>query len=98
MYMAIVLPDVGADGVRLSVWFSAVGDFVFEGDRLVEVLVDGATFDVPAPATGRLTRKDALPNQPLHVGQVLGLVEAEEDDEPPAPPSPIPPGDVSFRP
>jgi pyruvate/2-oxoglutarate dehydrogenase complex dihydrolipoamide acyltransferase (E2) component len=75
----IVLPDVGAAPVVLSVWFANVGDAVYEGDRLVEILAQGATFDVPAPATGRLAEKVAYPDDPLRPGQVLGVVEMEED-------------------
>ena len=44
--IAIILPDMGAAPVVLSSWFADPGDAVFEGDRLVEVLVGGATFDV----------------------------------------------------
>jgi pyruvate/2-oxoglutarate dehydrogenase complex dihydrolipoamide acyltransferase (E2) component len=61
----------------LSSWLADPGELVYEGDRLVEVLVGGATFDVPAPATGRLAEQRAWPDDPLEVGQVLGLVEVE---------------------
>jgi pyruvate/2-oxoglutarate dehydrogenase complex dihydrolipoamide acyltransferase (E2) component len=54
---------------------------VYEGDRVVEVRAGSATFDVAAPATGRLAEKLQLPNDPLETGQVLGLVEVEEQDE-----------------
>ncbi len=77
--VAIVLPDVGAAPVVLSAWFADPGDLVFEGDRLVEVLVGGATFDVSSPATGRLGERQARRNQRLAPGQVLGFVEAEEE-------------------
>jgi pyruvate/2-oxoglutarate dehydrogenase complex dihydrolipoamide acyltransferase (E2) component len=80
MQAPIILPELGAAPVVLSVWFADPGEPVFEGDRLVEVLVGGATFDVPSPATGRLIMRVALPNDPLTPGQVLGVVEA--DDEP----------------
>jgi pyruvate/2-oxoglutarate dehydrogenase complex dihydrolipoamide acyltransferase (E2) component len=78
MQAPILLPELGISPVVLSVWFADPGDAVFEGDRLVEVLVDGATFDVPAPATGRLAEKRALPDDRLEAGQVLGVVEVEE--------------------
>jgi pyruvate/2-oxoglutarate dehydrogenase complex dihydrolipoamide acyltransferase (E2) component len=78
MQVPILLSELGATPVVLSVWFADPGEFVYEGDRLVEVLVAGATFDVPAPATGLLVEKLALPNDRLSTGQVLGLVEAEE--------------------
>jgi len=78
MHSEIRLPDLGAGPVVLSVWFADVGEWVYEGDRLVEVLVGGATFDVAAPATGRLTEKLALVNDPIHPGQVLGVVETKD--------------------
>jgi pyruvate/2-oxoglutarate dehydrogenase complex dihydrolipoamide acyltransferase (E2) component len=74
--IAIVLPDVGTAPVVLSAWFADPGDTVFEGDRIVEVLVDGATFDVSSPASGRLVEKQARRNEQLTPGQVLGYVEA----------------------
>jgi pyruvate/2-oxoglutarate dehydrogenase complex dihydrolipoamide acyltransferase (E2) component len=78
MQTPVILPELGAAPVRLSVWFADPGDWVFEGDRLVEVLVGGATFDVPAPATGRLADRIVWPNDPLVPGQVLGMVEVDE--------------------
>jgi pyruvate/2-oxoglutarate dehydrogenase complex dihydrolipoamide acyltransferase (E2) component len=78
--VAIVLPDVGAAPVVLSTWFADPGDIVFEGDRLVEVLVGGATFDVSSPATGRLAERQARRNQRLDPGQVLGFVEVEAEE------------------
>ena len=80
MRAEILLPDLQAGPATLSVWFADLGELVFEGDRLVEVLVGGATFDVPAPATGRLVERHALPRDLLTPGQVLGVVEAEADD------------------
>jgi pyruvate/2-oxoglutarate dehydrogenase complex dihydrolipoamide acyltransferase (E2) component len=77
MAREIILPELGAAPVWLSVWFADLGDYVYEGDRLVEVLTGGATFDVSAPATGRLAEKRALPNDPLQPGQVLGLLEID---------------------
>ena len=75
------MPELGTTPVRLSVWFAEPGDLVYEGDRLVEVLVGGATFDVAAPATGRLLEKRAFPDDALEPGQVLGLVEAESPQD-----------------
>lgn len=80
MRAPIILPELGAAPVWLSAWFADPGDTVFEGDRLVEVLVGGATFDVAAPATGRLAERHALPRDALRPGQVLGEVEVDEED------------------
>lgn len=83
MQTPIILPELGAEPVRLSIWFADVGEEVVEGDRLIEVVVGGATFDVPAPASGRLAEKQALPDDPLRPGQVLGLVDLTVADDRP---------------
>jgi pyruvate/2-oxoglutarate dehydrogenase complex dihydrolipoamide acyltransferase (E2) component len=77
MQTKIILPELDVGPVVLSVWFADPGETVFEGDRLVEVLLAGATFDVPSPATGRLVEKRAYSNDRLRPGQVLGIVESE---------------------
>ena len=77
MQSEIILPNLDAGPVVLSAWFADPGETVFEGDRLVEVLLTGATFDVPSPATGRLVEKRAYSNDRLQPGQVLGIVESE---------------------
>jgi pyruvate/2-oxoglutarate dehydrogenase complex dihydrolipoamide acyltransferase (E2) component len=77
MQVSIILPELGAGPIVLSVWFADPGEQVFEGDRLVEVLVGGATFDVPSPATGKLLEKWALVNDSVAPGDVLGVIEAE---------------------
>lgn len=74
----IALPDLGTARARLSLWYVLPGERVFEGDRVAEVLIPGATFDVPAPATGVLAERIALPNDVLGTGQVLGVIEEEE--------------------
>jgi pyruvate/2-oxoglutarate dehydrogenase complex dihydrolipoamide acyltransferase (E2) component len=70
----VILPDLGLPSVRLSVWFAEPGDQVYEGERLVEVAVGGATFDVSAPATGRLAERFALPPDEVKPRAVLGEV------------------------
>jgi pyruvate/2-oxoglutarate dehydrogenase complex dihydrolipoamide acyltransferase (E2) component len=77
MRAEILLPELGAAPVVISAWFADPGEVVYEGDRLVEVVVSGATFDVSSPATGRLIAKLALADDPVLPGQVLGLVEVE---------------------
>ena len=70
----VVLPDLGVASVRLSVWFAEPGDLVYEGERLVEVAVGGATFDVSAPATGRLAEQFVLPPDAVKAQAVLGEI------------------------
>jgi len=74
----IRLPDLGGGPVTLSHWYAEPGDRVLAGERLVEVLIEGATFEVTSPASGTLIAKHAFPRDPLTPGQVLGTVEEAE--------------------
>lgn len=73
----VILPEVGAAPLFVSVWFAEPGDMVYAGDRLVEVVAEGATFDVSSPATGRLAQRLARPDDIVRPGQVLGFIEEE---------------------
>ena len=73
--MPIPLPDLGSPRVVFSLWYVRVGDRVFEGDRVAEVRIPGATFDIAAPVDGVLAERLARPNDPLECGQALGVVE-----------------------
>jgi len=80
---AVILPELGTGPdlpIIVSHWFAARGDMVWEGERLVEVLVGPATFDVPSPVTGRLTEIRGLEDDRVEVGSVLGLVAITDDD------------------
>jgi hypothetical protein len=46
---------------------------------LLEILAGAATFDLAAPAAGRLVQRCALPPDPVLPGQVLGYID---DDNP----------------
>ncbi len=84
MQAEVILPELDADPaqpIRLSAWFADPGDLVYEGDRLVEVVLAGATFDVAAPATGRLLAIRVYPDEPLTPGQVLGVIDTTEYDK-----------------
>jgi pyruvate/2-oxoglutarate dehydrogenase complex dihydrolipoamide acyltransferase (E2) component len=73
--IAIVLPELGSTRVQFSLWYVREGDPVFEGDRVAEVLIPGATYDIAAPASGRLVERQARANDALATGQVLGLID-----------------------
>jgi pyruvate/2-oxoglutarate dehydrogenase complex dihydrolipoamide acyltransferase (E2) component len=80
---AVILPDLGTGldvPIVVSHWYAARGDEVWEGDRLVEVLVGPATFDVPAPVTGRLAEIREREDDLVAPGAVLGLVAALAPD------------------
>ena len=79
MRTEVRLPDVGAEPVVLSVWFAEAGEAVFEGERLVEVLAGGATFDVAAPVSGTLVEQCAFPADRVTAGRILGYLASDAD-------------------
>lgn len=81
---AVFLPELGTSPVEpivVSHWYAARGDQVWEGDRLVEVLVGPATFDVSSPSTGRLAAIHGREDDRVLPGAVLGLVAVVEEDD-----------------
>ena len=75
--MPIAVPDLGAPRLTFSLWHVRVGDRVTEGDRVAEVLIPGAVFDVPAPANGTLAERSTHTGDPLTPGQMIGVVTEE---------------------
>jgi pyruvate/2-oxoglutarate dehydrogenase complex dihydrolipoamide acyltransferase (E2) component len=71
----ILVPDLGATAIVLSVWYVKPGEAVYAGDRVVELLVGSATFDVTSEHAGTLAEQCALPDEPLVPRQVLGHLE-----------------------
>ena len=72
----IPLPDLGTAGepVRVCCWLVEAGEDVDIGDRLVEVLVRGITFDVASPVTGTIVGIEKSLNAVVSTGDVLGWI------------------------
>ncbi|QDT28918.1 biotin/lipoyl-containing protein [Gimesia panareensis] len=83
MSTPILVPQLESDDQRLSVslWLMRVGEEVTRGDRIVELLVPGVTFDVAAPCSGTLTSCDCRPGDEVHEGSVLGWIDSPESDQ-----------------
>ena len=62
----------------MSGWLVEPGETVREGDRLVELLLPGVTYDVAAPVTGRLVDVVAGMNAAVRPGDALGVIEVDE--------------------
>ena len=73
----VKLPPIseGVDKANISYWHKSAGENVKEGDDLVELVTDKATFNLPAPVSGVL--KEVLVNEgdEAKVGQILGKIE-----------------------
>ena len=74
----IVMPEMGesvAEGTILE-WHKHEGDQVEEGETVVEVSTDKVDAEVPAPASGTLTKIRAQADETVKVGQVLAEMTA----------------------
>jgi pyruvate/2-oxoglutarate dehydrogenase complex dihydrolipoamide acyltransferase (E2) component len=81
MKVELRLPNLDLPGVPIviSTWHAPAGQRVIEGDRLVEILAGDAVVDLPAPTSGVLVKRCALPDEPLEVGQVLAVIESDDE-------------------
>jgi len=76
----VTLPALGEDAgeeATVSFFFREVGEEIAEGDDLVEMVTDKATFTVPSPAAGRILSIEVGENDVVKVGDRLAVVETE---------------------
>jgi len=76
----VVLPELGEDApdeARVSFWFVDAGEAVKEGDDLIEMVTDKASFTVPSPAAGTLVEQTAGEGDTVKVGQVIGIIDTD---------------------
>lgn len=80
----IVLPDfndgeAGDLDAVVSLWIADEGTFVAEGDDLLEIITDKASFVVPCPRSGVLVEKCVHEDEHVRVNDVIGVLEVESD-------------------
>lgn len=77
MRIPLMVPELGAGqtSIRLSGWLVDEGDFVLDGERVVELLLPGMTFEVSARSAGRLVELAKAIDCDLSVGDVLGWID-----------------------
>ena len=68
----------GDEELRVSCWLVELGDAVDEGDRVIEILLDGITFDVLAERSGTLVRIERPLDSVVRAGDVLGWLESDD--------------------
>ena len=74
----ITMPEMGesvTEGIVLE-WHVAEGDFVDEGDTVVEVSTDKVDAEVPAPSAGVITKLLVEVDDEVPVGAALAEIEA----------------------
>ncbi|MGH8163609.1 MAG: biotin/lipoyl-containing protein, partial [Rhodanobacteraceae bacterium] len=69
----VMLPEMGESvtGGSIVEWRKKVGDYVAEGDALVDVTTDKVDVEVPATASGVITRIVAADGDTVAVGALL---------------------------
>ena len=72
----VIIPAL-AEGVtkaNISYWHKNAGESVKEGEDLVELVTDKATFNMPSPASGTLTKINVTEGDEVNVGQIIAVI------------------------
>lgn len=64
----------GVNKASVSYWHKAVGDGIKEGEDLVELVTDKATFNMPAPTSGVLKEILVSEGEEANVGQTIAKI------------------------
>ena len=75
----VTLPELGEEvkSAVVSYWHFEEGDKVNEGEDLVEMATDKATFNVPSPANGTIKEINCVEGDTVQVGDTLATIEQE---------------------
>ena len=82
--LQIEMPEMGesvTEGIVLE-WHVAEGDFVNEGDTVVEISTDKVDAEVPAPTAGTITRLIAQVDEEVPVGAPLAEMTPGQSGDP----------------
>lgn len=82
----VALPEMGESVTEGSIveWRKKLGDFVAEGDPLVEVTTDKVDVEVPATASGVITQILAREGETVAVGAALAEIDTSQSAGTPA--------------
>ena len=74
---AIIVPELGEgiEKVTIACWHVSVGESVKEGDDMVELVTDKATFNIAASQSGVLKKINAREGQEVPIGASVGMIE-----------------------
>ncbi|MGB8519404.1 MAG: biotin/lipoyl-containing protein, partial [Candidatus Tumulicola sp.] len=78
----VTLPEMGESVTEGSIveWRKRVGDFVAEGDALVDVTTDKVDVEVPATASGVITQILAGEGDSVSVGAALAEIDTSKSN------------------
>ena len=75
----VKLPELaeGVNSATLTFWHFEEGDSINEGEDLVEMSTDKATFNLPVPKSGVLNKKFFQEGDTVNVGDVVAHIKKE---------------------
>ncbi len=73
----VKLPPIaeGVNKASVVYWHKAVGESIKEGEDLVELVTDKATFNLPSPVSGAVKEIMVNEGDEIKVGQILARIE-----------------------
>src|ERR1041385_6518266 len=85
MPVELVVPSVGESITQVEIgdWLKAPGEVVNQDDPVVVIETDKVTVELPAPATGTITKMLKKKGDKAAVGDVIGYMEPNGAKAPP---------------
>ncbi len=79
----IIMPKMGESIIEATItkWLKVEGDQLEEDDAIVEIATDKVDSEIPSPVEGKLVKTLYQEGDVVAVGEVIALVEADDDDE-----------------
>lgn len=78
MRIKVKLPKLGLtiEEATIREWLKKEGDEVAAGEVIAAIEADKATFEIPAPAAGRIVQILAAADETVEVGANIAIIEA----------------------
>ena len=99
-HTAVVVPTIGESitSAFIAQWFKKVGEYVSEGETLLEVDSDKASLEVPSPVSGLVTELLAEEGDEVPIGATIAQVDTSAAAPATAQAAPAPAADVPAAP
>jgi len=82
MDVDVELPDLGegnGDHGVVAEWHFEEGEWVEEGEALLDVLAEMETVPVLSPYTGRLIERTVEEDDTVRAGEIVGIIDADDE-------------------
>ena len=83
MNIEVELPDLGpgqGDQARVTEWYFEEGDWVEEGENLLEVMTESENLDIPCPQHGRLIERIVEEDEIVRTGEPVAIIDCPDEE------------------